>query len=277
MKPKRRIRRHKESNREKSPFFSGQVLAHDQGPTFFQSSAAQAKLKVGKVNDPYEKQADATAHAIVNNSGTGKSGISPAGVQRKEESAQAMKIRKQEEEEVQAKMQRQAEAEEEEVQMKLQKQEEEEAQAKLQKQEGAEEEEVQAKLQKQEEEEVQTKLQKQEEEEAQTKSEVFRKEDTAAPSMTTESRISQAKSGGQALPDDVRMEVENQLGASFKKVRIHDDSESHDLCEELNALAFASGHHIFFKKGAYQPYSQDGKFLLIHELTHVIQQRNNTF
>lgn len=274
MKPKRSIRRHKESNREKSPFFSGQVLAHDPGPAFFQSSAAQAKLKVGQVNDPFEKQADATAHAIVNNSGNESAGAGAKGIQRKEESVQALKIRKQEEE-VQTKLQRQAE--EEEVQMKLQKQEEEEAQAKLQKQEGAEEEEVQAKLQKQEEEEVQAKLQKQEEEEVQAKGEVFRKEDTATPTMTTESRINQAKSGGQPLPDDVRMEVENQLGASFKKVRIHDDGEAHDLCQELKALAFASGHHIFFKKGAYQPYSQEGKFLLIHELTHVIQQRNNTF
>lgn len=276
MKPKRRIRRHKESNREKSPFFSGQVPAHDQGPTFFHSSAAQAKLKVGQVNDPYEKQADATAHAIVNNSGNASAGAGAQGLQRKEELVQMLRIRKQEEEEVQAKLQRQSEAEEEEVQMKLQKQEEEEAQAKLQKQEEAEEE-VQAKLQKQEEEEVQTKLQKQEEEEVRAKGEVFRKEDTATPTMTTESRINQAKSGGQSLPDDVRMEVENQLGASFKKVRIHDDREAHDLCQELNAMAFASGHHIFFKKGAYQPYSQDGKFLLIHELTHVVQQRNNTF
>jgi len=292
MKPKRRIRRHKENTRERSPFFKADGKVNTSGKEFFSVSHAQAKLKIGQVNDPYEQQADGTAHAIVNNSDHSQSIAHSKGIQKKEETLQLLKIRKQEEEEAaQTKLQKQEE--EEAVQTKLQKQEEEEAmQMKLQRQEAEEEEALQTKLQMQEEEEVQTKLQrqaeaeeeevqaklqKQEEEEVQTKSEVFRKEDTAVSTQSTESRISQAKGAGQPLPDDILVEMEAQLGSSFKKVRIHDDSEAHALCEDLNALAFASGNDIFFKKGSYQPYSREGKFLLVHELTHVLQQRNKTF
>lgn len=267
MKSKRHTRRPNESSREQSPFFGGETLSHNSGAEFFQPSVVQAKLKVGQTNDPYEKQADGTAHAVVNHSDNADSLNAQSGsVRRKEEAVQKLRIRKQEEEEMQTKLQKQ-EGEEEEMQAKLQKQEgeEEEVQARLQRQTEAEEEEVQAKLQKQEEEEVQA------------KSDVYRKEDISVPTIKTESRISQAKGGGQALPDDIRLELEAKLGSSFKKVRIHDDLEAHKLCEELHALAFTTGNHIFFKKGNYQPYTQEGKFLLVHELTHVLQQRNNNF
>jgi hypothetical protein len=270
MKPKKRYRRRKEANNENKPFFQAPNHVADSGQSFFNSSPHQAKLMIGKANDPFEKQADATAHAAVHNTGNNTITEGAQQVQRKEKL-----IQKAEEEEPQAKLQKQAE--EEEMQTKLQKQEEEEARAKLQRQAEAEEEEVQTKLQKQEEEEMQTKLQKQEEEEVQARAEVFRKEDADTSTVSMESRVSQAKSGGQVLPDDVRLEMEEKLGASFKQVRIHDDGEAHALCKELNALAFAIGHHIFFKKGQYQPYTQEGKFLLAHELTHVLQQRSKKF
>jgi hypothetical protein len=43
----------------------------------------------------------------------------------------------------------------------------------------------------------------------------------------------------------------------------------------LNAKAFTSAHDIYFNDGEYQPGSNNGKQLLAHELTHVVQQRSN--
>ena len=40
----------------------------------------------------------------------------------------------------------------------------------------------------------------------------------------------------------------------------------------LNARAFTHGSDIYFNSGQYQPGSSDGKRLLAHELTHVVQQ-----
>jgi hypothetical protein len=147
-------------------------------------------------------------------------------------------------------------------------------QTKLQRQSESkgEEEELQAKLQRQEEEEAQTKVQKQEEEEVQAKS-IQRKELTASTSL--ESRINLQKGGGNPLPEDLRKDLEIKMNASFRHVRIHNDNAANKLCEELNALAFTVGNHIFFRSGRYQPGTSTGKELLAHELTHVLQQRNS--
>jgi hypothetical protein len=63
------------------------------------------------------------------------------------------------------------------------------------------------------------------------------------------------------------------MTASFRHVRIHNDNAADKLCEELSALAFTVGNHIFFRSGQFQPTTSAGKELLAHELTHVLQQR----
>src|SRR5258708_18677423 len=42
---------------------------------------------------------------------------------------------------------------------------------------------------------------------------------------------------------------------------------------ELGARAFTLGNHICFSEGAYEPHSERGLRLLVHELAHVAQQR----
>ena len=297
MSTKRRYsRRKKEAPREnKERFFKGSEAGTDAGSTFF--APVQTKLKIGAPGDKHEQQADAMADKVVNtpaNAATVQSKESDTKIHRQgmEEEAQAKLQRQGEEEEAQAKLQKQEEEEaqtklqrqeEEEAQAKLQRQEEEEAQAKLQRQE---EEEAQAKLQRQEEEEAQTKLQRQEEEEtAQTKlqrqeeeesvqAKVQRKEETEAkPSF--EAKLASTKGGGNPMAKEVRDEMEQKFGTTFKKVKIHADPMSFELCDEINAQAFTKGNHIYFNKGKYQPSTKEGKLLLAHELTHVVQQRGS--
>ena len=88
----------------------------------------------------------------------------------------------------------------------------------------------------------------------------------------TESRIEACRGTGAPLEDSVKTAMESQFGRDFGSVRIHTDGEAADLCAEIGARAFTVGNDIFFAPGEYAPGSDDGRELLAHELTHVVQQ-----
>jgi hypothetical protein len=81
-----------------------------------------------------------------------------------------------------------------------------------------------------------------------------------------------AASQGQPLTTDLRAEFANRLGVDFADVRVHDDRHSADAAEALDAKAFTVGRDVFFGPGRYAPSTSEGRRLLAHELTHVIQQ-----
>jgi len=87
-----------------------------------------------------------------------------------------------------------------------------------------------------------------------------------------ESSIESARGGGQGLDAGVRGQMESAFGADFSGVRIHTGGQSHALNRAVSAVAFTTGKDIFFRDGAYNPAGTDGKKLLAHELTHVVQQ-----
>ena len=60
----------------------------------------------------------------------------------------------------------------------------------------------------------------------------------------------------------------------FSKVKIHNDADAAVMSKQLGAKAFTVGNDIFFNDGEFQPHSINGKKLLAHELTHVMQQTN---
>ncbi|MEL6732626.1 MAG: DUF4157 domain-containing protein, partial [Bacteroidota bacterium] len=166
--------------------------------------------------------------------------------------------------------------EEEEAAAKLiQRQEEEEAAAKLiQRQE---EEEAAAKLiQRQEEEEAAAKLIQRQEEEQPAAKLIQKKDEKGAGDATqinVEQMIQMTKGQGNALPDDVRSEMESHFGADFSFVRIHTGNQAIEMTQALNAHAFTHGYDIYFNEGRFDPYAQSGKELLAHELAHVVQQK----
>jgi len=81
-------------------------------------------------------------------------------------------------------------------------------------------------------------------------------------------------SGGQALDDGVRTDMEARLGADFSGVRVHTGDAADASARSVSAHAYTVGSDIVFQRGAYDPGSPGGQTLLAHELTHVIQQRN---
>ncbi|CAB1057580.1 hypothetical protein D1BOALGB6SA_2333 [Olavius sp. associated proteobacterium Delta 1] len=87
-----------------------------------------------------------------------------------------------------------------------------------------------------------------------------------------EASIQQASGSGQPLPGSVREPAENALGADFSSVKVHTGSESDSLNSSLQSRAFTTGPNIFFKQGEYNPGSSEGRELIAHELTHVVQQ-----
>ena len=64
--------------------------------------------------------------------------------------------------------------------------------------------------------------------------------------------------------------MEQALGADFRRVRVHSDTESDGMCRSIGARAFTAGEHIFFRRG---DGAESSTSLLAHELTHVVQQR----
>lgn len=94
--------------------------------------------------------------------------------------------------------------------------------------------------------------------------------DSVSPEI--EQSIQQARNGGQALDRDVRRQMESSFGADFSNVRVHNNAEADTLNRALNSRAFTTAQDIFFKSGEYNYGSSNGRELLAHELTHVVQQ-----
>ncbi len=93
-----------------------------------------------------------------------------------------------------------------------------------------------------------------------------------AASPQISSKIEQSSGRGKALPAKTLHQMNSSFGVDFSNVRIHNDSEAAGMNKELNAQAFTHGSDIYFNEGKYNPENSQGKFLLAHELTHVVQQ-----
>ncbi|GIG59449.1 hypothetical protein Lfu02_38210 [Longispora fulva] len=80
--------------------------------------------------------------------------------------------------------------------------------------------------------------------------------------------------GGTGLDPDTRGDMESRFGQDFGDVRVHTDGAAHDSAKAVNAQAYTVGSNIVFQRGMYDPGSSQGRHMLAHELTHVVQQRN---
>jgi len=96
---------------------------------------------------------------------------------------------------------------------------------------------------------------------------------TPAVSHELEGTINSLRGGGQALLPSERKFFEPRFDQDFSQVRVHTNAEADVLNRDLNARAFTTGSDIFFRSGEYRPGNTNGRELLAHELTHVVQQR----
>jgi Domain of unknown function (DUF4157) len=91
----------------------------------------------------------------------------------------------------------------------------------------------------------------------------------AAPSIVHEA----VRSPGQSLNATTRAFMASRFGNDFSQVRVHTDGEAADAARAVRARAYTIGRDIVFGAGQYAPATRDGKQLLAHELTHVMQQQ----
>jgi hypothetical protein len=198
----------------------------------------QASLKIGQPGDIYEKEADRVADQMM----------------RMPEQAILRQVEEEEEEKIQTKplaeqithlVQRQVVPEEE-------------------------EEPVQAALM----ENRQLQRQEEEEEEEMILPKIDSDSNSEVPRVI-ESDINALKEGGQPLSESTRSFFEPRFGIDFSHVRVHTDDRAVEAARSINARAFTTGRDIVFGSGQYSPGTSSGKYLLAHELTHVMQQEAN--
>ncbi len=83
------------------------------------------------------------------------------------------------------------------------------------------------------------------------------------------------RSSGQPLDVTTRAFMEPRFGHDFNHVRVHTDARAARAARAVNALAYTVGNDIAFGKGQYAPDNTEGKRILAHELTHVLQQKTH--
>ena len=88
--------------------------------------------------------------------------------------------------------------------------------------------------------------------------------------------ISQSRGGGQPLDRFTSEYMSSRLGRDLSDVRVHTGSKSVRMNEKINSRAFTVGRDIYFNQGQYSPGTSEGKRLLAHELTHVLQQQQSS-
>lgn len=209
----------------------------------------QRKVVIGRVNDPYEKEADSVADRVTAGQNVPfVSRLTPgslgAPVQRQEEEkdeepVQEMAVQRQEEEK-----------EEEPVQeMAIQRQEEEK-----------EEEPVQ---------EMAVQRQEEEKEEEPVQEKAASSGPNASSTMrSTATDAIRGKGPGEPMKPSTRRTLESRMGTDLSDVRVHSDSSAQDSAGSLKAKAFTHKQHIWLGRGQ----SQDDLRLMAHETTHVLQQ-----
>jgi hypothetical protein len=124
---------------------------------------------------------------------------------------------------------------------------------------------------------VQRKCSKCEEEEK--KRPIMRKTDSGNGSIPVSSSfassLNASKGGGSPLPQATKSFMENAFSTDFSNVKIHTDSQAAEMSKGISAKAFTYGNDIYFNSGEFASNTKEGKKLLAHELTHVVQQEKS--
>lgn len=94
-----------------------------------------------------------------------------------------------------------------------------------------------------------------------------------AVSSNISNQLNNSTGRGNPIPQKAKTEMEQGFGMDFSQVRIHTDSQAQNMSQDLGAQAFTYGSDIYFNSGKFAPNSKQGKKLMAHELTHVVQQR----
>jgi pyrrolidone-carboxylate peptidase len=77
---------------------------------------------------------------------------------------------------------------------------------------------------------------------------------------------------GEPLDAGTRRHMESHFGYDFAGVRVHTDARAAASARAISARAYTIGNDIVFSPGQFSPHTTRGRWMLAHELTHVLQQ-----
>jgi hypothetical protein len=83
-------------------------------------------------------------------------------------------------------------------------------------------------------------------------------------------------SSGQPLDATTRAFFEPRFGRDFSDVRVHAGPTAEQSLREVSALAYTVGRNIVINVDRFAPTTHEGRRLIAHELTHVVQQRTQS-
>ena len=209
------------------------------GGTCASCSGKSSGLTVGPANDAYEQEADRVADAVMR--------MPDPALQRQEE----------EEDMLQPKLIQRQEEEEELMPKRIQRQEQEEEEALQLKPLSAQ---------------ITPLVQRQEEEEGLMPKRLQRQADAEGSAEAPAIARDVIQSSGQPLDASTRAYMEPRFEYDFGGVRVHTGSQATEAARSVSARAYTAGQHVVFGSGQYAPGTDEGKRLLAHELTHVVQQ-----
>lgn len=69
-------------------------------------------------------------------------------------------------------------------------------------------------------------------------------------------------------------EFNQKTGVSLEEVKMVYGTGADEYTRSRHALAIVLGDKIYFRNGAYKPETEEGRKLLVHELTHIAQNKN---
>jgi len=84
------------------------------------------------------------------------------------------------------------------------------------------------------------------------------------------------KQQGSPLDTSTREFMEQRFGYDFSNIKIHNDNNATKSAKSINALAYTIGNNVIFGVNNYNTNTVEGKKLLAHELTHVVQQNDES-
>ena len=79
-------------------------------------------------------------------------------------------------------------------------------------------------------------------------------------------------SPGKPLEPALRQEMEARFGYDFAGVRVHSGTTAEQSAEDVNAHAYTVGHDIVLGSDRFGTDTHEGRRMIAHELTHVVQQ-----
>jgi len=79
-------------------------------------------------------------------------------------------------------------------------------------------------------------------------------------------------SAGRPLDPALQQDMGERFGHDFSKVRVHTGAAAEQSARDVNAHAYTVGRDIVFGASRFAPDTHQGRSLLAHELTHIVQQ-----